>query len=191
MAVILGLDPGTNSFAYSVLTLSASGKARVVQTGMVRSTMRTLTDPATLASERRQFVQQIRHLVRDRSVTHVIAERYMLRRGTGGTAIESVNMMLGVLMTLGLPTKILPAAQWKNDVRRSGYDLEAIYASGVSGLTPHQIDAAHIGAYATSLLLHSPVDYAFVLRELNGLAPVHLGESTKPQAKRKKKRGRT
>lgn len=192
---VLGLDPGTNSFAYCVLAVYSSSPrrplyAKVLQHGMVNSTVRTLTSPAKLQEERALFKSCIDQLMA-LGVTHLIAERYMLRRGSGGTAIEAINLMLGILLEYGLPTKYVPASQWKNNVRRVGHDLEARYVEAkASRITPHQTDSAHIAHFGASALLGlKPAVFDNVVQQLITASCIHLGASTKvkkPKKKRKK-----
>jgi len=157
---------------------------------MMNSTMRTINDGAALREQRLAYCRHLRELAAKHQITHIIAERYMLRRGGGGTAIESINMMLGMLLMLGLPTKLIPASQWKNDTHRLNVDLDALYAEGKESakLTPHQIDACHIGAYAAGLLLNAPSPYVGLVAQLSQLPSMHLGEITKPPRKIKRKR---
>jgi hypothetical protein len=189
-AVLLSLDPGVNNFAYCVSRVTDAGDYTVLQHGMLHTTMRSLTSVGVLAAERRAYTTQLHKLLSTHRVTHVIAERYMLRRGSGGTAIEAINMMLGILFLCRCPVKIIPASQWKNDVRRAGVDLDALYVEGkaAAGLTPHQIDAAHIGVYAVGHLCSVSPPYSHVLYQLCSLPSTHLGRPFKPERKKRKKR---
>lgn len=191
-AVLLSLDPGVNNFAYCVSRVTDAGEYTVLQHGMLHTTMRSLTSVGALATERRAYTSQLRGLMTTHRVTHIIAERYMLRRGSGGTAIEAINMMLGILLLCRLPVKIIPASQWKNDVRRAGVDLDALYVEGKAAvnLTPHQIDAAHIGAYSVGHLCAMSPPYKAVLSQLCSIPPTHLGLPFKPERKKRKKRAR-
>lgn len=190
---VLGLDPGTNSFAYCVMRVTAATPAsvrfKVVQHGMLHSTMRSLTSPSELREQRLSYQACLDQIMAAHAITHVIGERYMLRRGQGGSAIESINMMLGILLMRNVATKLIPAAQWKNQVARCGIALDALYSEGKpSRLTPHQIDATHIAAFGfNTLLKRKPHVYQNLVRQLLAMPPTHLGESTKPPPKRKKR----
>jgi hypothetical protein len=85
----------------------------------------------------------------------------MLRRGSaGGTTIESVNMMIGImLMELWklvpeAPILLMPAAQWKNALNRVT-PIEAVYEKSTN-CTPHQVDAFMIGMYAADYFSRQP-----------------------------------
>lgn len=190
---ILGLDPGTNSFAYCVLDVfrPVKGKfrARVKQHGMIHSTIRSLTSPETIQSELKAFKTAIHGLQDTFHPDLLIAERYMLRRGQGGTAIECINMMLGVLLELGLPTKYIPASQWKNAVTRTGAVLDEVYPDmKVHGITPHQTDASHIATYGALSILKLTHQFDAVPAQIIKAKQVHIGTPFKRPPKRKKRK---
>lgn len=181
---ILGLDPGTNSFAYSVLNVrhTKTGKLtlKVLQHGMVHSTMRDLRYPRLLYQQLLSYKECVLALTSRFDVKAVIAERYMLRRGSGGTAIESINLMLGILLDLGYPTKLTPAVQWKNAMKRLGVDLDGLYLEGKPlKVTPHQIDATHIACFGAMTLTGLTAPLGGVLPQLQAKAKVDIGTSTK------------
>lgn len=148
---VLSLDPGTNSFAYSVLELNKSAKETTkpvyLKRGFILSTINDLRSGKLLNAQRTAFEQCLHALAVEFQITHVIAERYQ-SRGMGGATIEHVNIMLGVLLSLNLGhTRIMPASQWKNELRRRGIDLDGMYEANKKEITPHEIDAGHIGWY--------------------------------------------
>lgn len=190
-AVLLSLDPGTNNFAYCVSRVHEKRDTpfTVLQHGMLFNTVRTLTNASDLAGQYRQYLSDVVGLINKHRVTHIIAERYMLRRGQGGTAIESINMMLGALLSLSLPVKVIPASQWKNDAARRGVDLESLYAQvSEFKITPHQLDATHIGAYAAGLLLNADPPYDGLSEQVSRLPSCNFGVKYKPPKKVKKRR---
>lgn len=196
---LLGLDPGTNSFGYCLLDVFITGKApalkattKIVQHGMILPTLRTLTTPKKTQTEREAFLVEFNRLL-SQGVTHIIAERYMLRRGSGGTTIEAVNQMLGIIQMAGVPTRMIPASQWKNKVSSHDPDhLECAYISvkAAANITPHATDACHIAHYGVwSLCKLEDSDIVLVEPQSIVEAPsIMLGETTKEKKVRKKKR---
>lgn len=202
MTRILGLDPGTNNFAYSVL--SSTGKLdenglltyTIEKRGLILSTVQDLRSGAM----RRQmftFHEAISKILQGKPLDLWIGERYMMRRGTGGSAIESINLMLGSLVALlDLPCRVMPAPEWKNTVNKIApleETYEALDAGGAllkidpSRITVHEVDAAHIAAFGLGKALSAPPNYA-ILRQLNGVDPTHLGLTNKIAKKKKVKR---
>jgi hypothetical protein len=112
----------------------------------------------------------------------------------GGVTIELVNIMLGALITnfASVETKVLPASQWKNELKRRGVDLESVYAAykGVR-ITPHAIDASMIGCYAAYILSGlKPYDGDFVPEHVIEAALIHKDIGIRPKTSGKKKRNR-
>jgi Holliday junction resolvasome RuvABC endonuclease subunit len=153
---ILSLDPGTKNYGYSVIEFDASSKIRLKKAGRLFSTIHKLNQD--LMSQISEYSSAIHRLIDEHSVRLIIAERYMSRR-MGGTTIECVNAMLGVLMEIcesrGLRLKLIPASQWKNDVERQREgQLPELYQEGKANkITPHTIDAVMIGLYGRSSAL--------------------------------------
>lgn len=192
--VVLGLDPGTNSFAYCVLEVKGVQRGvlntKVLQHGMLNATMRDLKLATTLRAQREAFKAVLYQILSDFSVTHIVAERYMIRRGQGGTAIEAINIMIGVLLETDLPTKLIPASQWKNEVSRRDISLDDIYLEvKAAGITPHQTDACHIATYGANLLRgEKPFQFKGLVQKILRAPKINLGQSTKIAKKRPKKR---
>ena len=192
---ILGLDPGQTNFGFCVTrVISVSNgrmRSKIIQHGRILSTVRVLTSPVTLAAQWTLFSDTMRSLINEFKVTHIIAERYMLRPGSGGTTSETVNIMLGALLTLGLPVKVIPASQWKNAVKAERDEkLDSFYeAVKANKITPHQVDACHISQYGASHILRLrphqfPITPAMVIAASCGDA----GDTTEVKKPRKVKR---
>lgn len=92
-----------------------------------------------------------------------IAERFMSRR-MGGVTIELVNMTIGILrcvcLRTGKPIKLIPASQWKNELKRRGVLLPEVYKKAKSyKVSAHEVDASLIALYGVFLRLgHKPFD---------------------------------
>jgi hypothetical protein len=147
--VVLAMDPGVNSFGWSALRVQAPGKIEVLGTGMLRNTIRDLT--LDVLSQTQLMVDEVKALVESYHVRAFALERFQ-SRGLGGTTIERVNIMVGILFSLALNTSqlktlLIPASQWKNEFNRHN-DLEALYSDAPS-CTPHQLDATGIGIYSS------------------------------------------
>lgn len=145
---ILSLDPGTANFGYAVIDIRHKGEKtsfRVLENGKCEHTVKTLKTGKTLREEMALHEYWLGDLVARYSPDAVAAERYMTR-GINGPTVECVNIMLGmVFMLVPTPSKIMPAATWKNAVSRQGVDLKEQYKKTM--VTPHQVDAAMIGVY--------------------------------------------
>lgn len=163
---ILGLDPGTNSFAYSVIELTTNkgtASARVLQRGFIKSTVFDLRTPNYLRVQMAAYRACLRSVVTEFGIKFVVAERYQ-SRGMGGATIEHVNIMLGALLCMfDLKVRIFPASQWKNDVNRKGLDLKSTYEACAKVITPHEIDASHIGWYGANSLAKGTLSHEGIL----------------------------
>lgn len=199
---LLALDPGTGNFGYAVLKGSLSAGSppsglRVEAFGRIHSTIREIK--VGLHRQVELYWATIEKLVEDHKITHVVGERYQSRR-MGGTTIECVNIMIGVVLTMchlkSLPCKFIPASQWKNEMKRQGVDLEALYADlKPSGVTPHAIDAASIAEYGAYRLVglkpfSETVNYEKRLNRLRSRVKYHadLGIPVKRVPKKRTKR---
>lgn len=144
--VVLSLDPGVTNFAWSVLECTRKGRPELLATGMIQNTVKEFTGD-DLRAEAALFESEIRQLVEEFSVTHLIAERFM-SRGMKGLTIELVNSMLGILLNgwSGGPGsfKLITAAQWKNEWNRNS-SLTDFYARCACEV--HQVDSIGIGMY--------------------------------------------
>jgi hypothetical protein len=202
MVRILGLDPGTNNFAYSVLSsdeeLDENGLLiyRIEKRGLILSTVRDLRSGA-MRKQMATFHEAISEILAGNTLDLWIGERYMIRRGQGGSAIESINLMLGSLVALlDVPCRVMPASEWKNTVNKIApleETYEALSAGGAQlktdpdRITVHEVDAAHIAAFGIGKALSAPPNYS-ILRQLNGCAPTHLGLTNRIVKKKKVKR---
>jgi hypothetical protein len=125
-------------------------RVKVVANGMCPHTVKELKSGRTLRCTLLTYKKWVTQLKRKYRVQFTAAERFMTRGGKGPT-IEAVNMMLGNLCSdPKIPCKVLPAAQWKNAVRRANVDLPKWYKW--AKVTPHQLDACLIGIYMCSVL---------------------------------------
>lgn len=195
---ILGLDPGTSHFGFCVLDVFKSRtvfRLRIRKHGMILATLRNLTQPGRMRFEREAFEVEL-DLLLSEGVSHIIAERYMLRAGSGGTTIESVNQMLGIVFGRNYPTRIIPASQWKNAVHRQGGEgcLEELYADvkGAAKITPHQADACHIAYFGAWELIRKHVPQMPLplplAQDIVAAPSILRGESTAVKKKPKKRR---
>lgn len=119
-------------------------KARILVNGLCPCPLHNLKDHAIRQRQRTKYLEWVGKLIRKYKIDGIYAERYM-SRGMGGPTIESVNMMLGLLQSFQLPDRYIPAAVWKNAVRRQGVDLKLEYK--ICRSAPHQLDASLIGLY--------------------------------------------
>jgi hypothetical protein len=138
--LILACDPGTANFGIALVGL-VKGKPRVYANAVM---MRPMNDLKKVNKQGSQFKLELAQWLSARP-GGIIAERFQTR-GIGGTTIETVSCMLGILSCFGLPMKAVVASQWKNEFkRRFGQDLKELYPT--VSVAPHQLDAALIGIY--------------------------------------------
>lgn len=160
---VLSMDPGTSNYAASVLKFAPSPsrlKLRVMGTKLIEDTVR---NPASLNIEYRKFMAEILSLEREFGPFDlVVAERFQ-SRGLKGITIESINMMLGILVTLYPQLHLYTASTWKNSFNRrfaSEQDkpLNELYAElkemvkplpKLERKTPHELDCSLMGIYHT------------------------------------------
>lgn len=168
-------DPGPKNYGLAVLRVeldlldkSLSKKERreevlnslpfsIVHLEKLETRYTDLKSPGKIERETAAYTKTIHALCKKHSVDVQIAERYMSRR-MGGVTIELVNMMLGSLRTLsnemGKPIKLIPASQWKNELKRREVDLELLYrfAKGYK-VSDHEVDAVMIALYGVFILM--------------------------------------
>lgn len=159
--VILAHDPGTRNYGFSIVRGSLAARRlrfRILQYGLVQTTIDDLKGNA-LQEKGEVYLTAMRGLQEQFSPGAVIAERYQPRGVSGQTTIECVNIMLGSMFTVfhPVPFKVLPASEWKNALRRTGVDLDAVYQDQMKDikahrLTNHEIDACLIGVFGLNRL---------------------------------------
>lgn len=193
---LLSLDPGTKNFGYAVIRFDSRNKIEVLQSGRLFKTVDRLNMGVIDQVER--YSQSIQDLVKTHSVGLVVAERYMSRR-MGGTTIECVNAMLGILMEVcrrfKLRLRLIPASQWKNEINRHQPGvLEKSYAQGKAiQITDHTIDAVFIALYGRSIALKKKaftgVTPEGVIGAISKYGVVDIGEKSVPARKVRKRGG--
>lgn len=151
MKTIFSHDFGSANYGYGITQVKLVGDRilfRILENGLCPSTIRDLSSIKQRRTERDGFVDWLTK-IRDQHRPDVLAgERYMTR-GIKGPTIESVNIMIGAVENSPAfwpqMIKVIPAATWKNAVKRAGIDLKSEYKR--VRVTPHQLDAVLIGLY--------------------------------------------
>ena len=146
---ILGLDPGTQNFAYSVLEIKArNGRAypTVLEAGQYKDTNLQLRKDSDINAQITVFKEQIaQHMD---SILYddcrVIVERFQTR-GWRGSGIEAIGIMIGCILfltaSLKIPVRVVTASSWKNRVGKE--TMKELYGIGKAmSVTPHEIDAS-------------------------------------------------
>ena len=144
---IFAHDPGSRNYGYAIVEGILVGqrlKFRILENGLCPSTMNNLKDHKIRQQQRLCYLEWVKRMAQKYEVKAMFAERYMTR-GIKGPTIESVNMMLGLMQSLLLPDRYIPAAVWKNAVTRQGIDLKQEYK--YCKTAPHQLDAVLIGIW--------------------------------------------
>lgn len=157
MITILGIDPGTNNCAYSIVNLwkTKALEYEVVKRGMIANPVKELNG-FRVGPDMKQFRSEIVGLKSEYNVDFAIAERYMTR-GHGGTTIEAVSSMLGLIASVfGEWCCFVPAAVWKNAWNKQ-YSLDDFYEEmSEYGIPTHEVDAVSIALYGATLSLDEP-----------------------------------
>lgn len=142
---ILGCDPGSKNFGYSVIRFKKVGNTfqfRVLETGILECALTELKGDVVGAIN--LFKRRVSALRRKYGITHFCAERFQ-SRGIKGKTIELVSFMLGLLTQVGIRNYLfITASQWKNQINRI-FDLKEAYRT--IGVPAHLLDATCIGIY--------------------------------------------
>lgn len=166
---ILAHDPGSHNYGIAVIRveLPEDPDRKVLLKGLgfsvlyaskMEHSFTTLKDAALADREMIAYLNELEGLRRKYNPDLQIAERYMSRR-MGGVTIELVNMLLGTLRVFslrrGIPIRLIPASQWKNELKRREVDLKEVYkeAKREHKRTPHEVDAVMIGLYGAFSLM--------------------------------------
>jgi Holliday junction resolvasome RuvABC endonuclease subunit len=159
---VLSMDPGVNNYAWSVIEIKRPFEIKILASGMMTHTLTDLVG-STVHQETLLFKQEVNQIMTDYDPQFLIAERYM-SRGMGGSTIELVNIMIGILASMWTHSSdrilFIPAAQWKNEFNKVVVDeqrttLEHMY--GKSKVTEHQIDSTCIGLYGAARWLDEKI----------------------------------
>jgi hypothetical protein len=189
---ILGLDPGTAHFAYSIAEMRGN-RLKVLKHGMFHTTIKQLKDSQQYREQRKQFQDGMLSLYQQYQFSLIIAERYMPRGQFAGmgNAQELIPMMLAALECMELaPILFISAAAWKNEVKRNNLDLKELYLHYKGAITPHQIDATHMAIYGLHRYAKLPYDFTRVPQMLDKAKGEDVGERVRVtrRPRRKSKR---
>ena len=156
MLTILGIDPGTNNNAYSVVQIKPNMQYKILTHGMFAKPLKGLTGTSVLPRAK-AFDRELGKLRRTYDVDCVIAERFMTRGRGGGTTIEEVSAMLGIILNSGFRNAcLITAAQWKNEINKK-LVLDELYEFAKRyGIPAHRVDATGIALYGAALWTNSP-----------------------------------
>lgn len=146
MTRILALDPGSESFGWSILEVNGRAMPKVISTGMLSRRIKILTGE-NVEREVNLFTKRFRSLVKIAKPEYVIIERYTPRRF--GLSNESINYMIGYirceLAITGTPVELVMPATWKGRVKKF-MDLDAFYTM-IDRIADHMIDATFMGLF--------------------------------------------
>jgi hypothetical protein len=149
-ARVLSLDPGMVNFGFSVSEYwPKKQKVKLIGTNLIANTIR---EPKVhLGTQKQLFQEEIQEIITEYGPFDLcIAERYQIRGIGGGTTIECINLMLGIVMcTVPADIRVITAATWKNAFNRT-HDLDEVYTKFGKTRTPHEFDAFCIGLYRLS-----------------------------------------
>lgn len=146
---ILGIDPGKNNFACSLV----DHRGRVLKVGYIE-TMTHLTADSVIA-EAKKFRVSIKTFIDqcqlDPAEDYIVAERMGQRRGQGGGGVvECINIMLGQMIEIAQPieTYLVMPATWKNHYLRKYETNDSSVLLEHLGLSVHETDSVMIACYS-------------------------------------------
>jgi hypothetical protein len=140
---VLGLDPGSKNMGISLVGVH-NGKVKVFANSVM---MHPVNNLVNFSRSSDAFLWEIFQWVDMQKPDGIIAERFQTR-GHGGSLIEMVSSMLGLIRGAlpNTPIKLTIASAWKNKFnRRFECDLKDIYPDVL--VQPHQLDATLIGIF--------------------------------------------
>lgn len=164
--IVTGQDMGTRNYAVTQIEAWLhNGKFRfaVLGTKMMEN---MIHDVKIAQSQCAKFVHEYKQLP---ASDYYAAERYQSRPGrtAGGSTVESISMMLGVMMMIhpNKPIEFYTAATWKNAFNRTNADLKSMYEDlkdyKGDGIVIHQLDSMLIAIYHAAKLL-KVVPFGFI-----------------------------
>ncbi len=146
--MVMSLDPGKNNTAFAVtqFDLRTGLRYKILETGMIESTLTDLT--CDVIPQLKRFKKEVNGIVKHYGANVIIAERFMNRGMMRGNSGEIISAMLGYLCSINIHHEWITAAQWKNVFNKHCYDLKTFYKE--IPLVEHRIDASLIGIYGSS-----------------------------------------
>lgn len=144
---LLSFDPGSRNMGVSLVCYNKKSKKIQV---LANATLEfPIHDIKQIASQKENFLNEVNKWITIFKPHGIIAERFQ-SRGLKGNTVECVNIMLGLLLSLNLPTKFITASTWKNKFqKRFQVDLREIYKNIAT--TPHQLDSSLIGCFGIEI----------------------------------------
>lgn len=145
--VVLGLDPGTVNFGWSLV----DSDFNVLRCGLVQNTIRSVKEAR---EQQKSFLAEMRGYAKQAG--SVVAERYQARSVGGRSAVmgslpEMVNLMLGGLI-VHRDVELVPAMIWKAQVKKV-LDLDRLYK--VCRAPAHVLDASMLACWRHHKLLNT------------------------------------
>lgn len=141
-ARILSMDPGTTNYGVTVLDVLVKNnelKVKLIGSSMLE---RPIKNPLNASVEQRAYTANIYHLEHLYGpFDYVCAERFQ-SRGLKGKTVESVNIMIGTLLTMYPKVELYTAGTWKNAFNRLNeeYNLKEVY-DDLKDVTAHRAKA--------------------------------------------------
>jgi len=141
---ILGLDPGTVNFAYSVIDYDElGGTYEVAKCGLIGSPLPKVENE--IQEGLTKFMGSMLSVFPS-NTPQIYMERYV-NRGSKVSALETVNMMIGAMYKCN--PYLFSSAVWKNHINKrlkpTQHNLKDMYPR--CSVTPHELDATLIGLY--------------------------------------------
>lgn len=165
---VMGCDMGTKNFGVTVIKAAIVDgvfKFKIEGTAMMGQMIKDITN---IQREAEAFKKEFARLP---EVNYLAAERYQTRpggrgkRAGGGSTVESISMMLGIMLCERAHTPITyyTAATWKNAFNRTAADLKEMYedTKNVKEFAIHQLDSTLIAIYHACKILGVP-PYPFI-----------------------------
>jgi hypothetical protein len=190
---ILGLDPGSVNFAYSIIEVeiysNSKGTTLVAdtkETGIVKNPVASMRNSKF---ELRDFLTDLDFIVNRKglNIQGIVLEQFQAR-GVQTSLLEKVNVMIGGILTqfYHLDIDFFSASAWKRSVKKV-FDLDEEYK--VITCTPHELDATLIGLYGAFKLLKIDPFYGYRASHFKKVCRKVEKVSKTERRKRKVKKG--
>jgi Holliday junction resolvasome RuvABC endonuclease subunit len=150
--IVLGIDPGKNNFAISVVRFGKS-QPKIIHNAMLDQAIKSLLHGA-FDTACQLFRRAVRQLIIKYRPWRIIIERFLTRfRGFGNTG-ELIGVMIGIIWSLAKRFRVqmilTTAASWKNQFHRdTTVKLKDVYKNH-QPIPVHCLDAALIAVYGYS-----------------------------------------
>ncbi len=185
MKNILGIDPGKDNYAWTII----SPKGRVINSGFLQNRITTLARGDYECVE--NCYLELKELVKRSGASRVYFEQFAARQ-FGTSLSQFVNMMNGLLTAICIEQGVehigIMPSSWKNAINKVG-TLDRLYAMAAQqNVAPHSVDSICIGIYGMGGFGFSESDRQLISAAVARVSKLGVIAPMKPKKKRRRKR---